>query len=49
MALIALHVAAALFHALVLRDGLMPRMFFGRRVTRAIVSARRNRPEAETL
>ena len=32
MALIALHVAAALFHALVLRDGLLRRMFFGRRV-----------------
>ncbi len=31
MALIALHVAAALFHALVLRDGLLGRMFFGRR------------------
>jgi cytochrome b561 len=34
MALIALHVAAALFHALVLRDGLLRRMFFGRRVVK---------------
>src|SRR6185312_9644788 len=32
IALIALHVGAALFHALVLRDGLLRRMFFGRRV-----------------
>jgi cytochrome b561 len=31
MALIALHVTAALYHALVLRDGLLKRMFFGRR------------------
>jgi cytochrome b561 len=34
MALIALHVVAALFHALVLRDGLLRRMFFGRRVVK---------------
>jgi cytochrome b561 len=31
MALIAVHVIAALYHALVLRDGLLGRMFFGRR------------------
>jgi cytochrome b561 len=32
MALITLHVTAALYHALVLRDGLLRRMWFGRRV-----------------
>jgi len=32
MALIALHVAAAFFHALILRDGLFGRILFGRRV-----------------
>jgi cytochrome b561 len=32
MVLIALHVAAAFYHALILRDGLLGRMFFGRRV-----------------
>jgi cytochrome b561 len=32
MALIALHVAGAFYHALILRDGLLRRMFFGRRV-----------------
>src|SRR5579872_154744 len=31
MTLIALHVVAAFYHALVLRDGLLRRMFFGRR------------------
>lgn len=31
MALIALHVAGALYHTFVLRDGLLRRMFFGRR------------------
>jgi len=31
MALIAIHVVAAFYHALVLRDGLLKRMFFGRR------------------
>jgi cytochrome b561 len=31
MTLIALHVVAALYHTLVLRDGLLGRMFFGRR------------------
>jgi cytochrome b561 len=30
--LIALHVAGALYHTLILRDGLLRRMFFGRRV-----------------
>jgi cytochrome b561 len=39
MALIALHVAAALFHALVLRDGLLRRMFFGRRVAKTNADA----------
>jgi cytochrome b561 len=33
MALIAVHIVAALYHALVLRDGLLKRMFFGRRTT----------------
>ena len=31
IALITLHVAAALYHAVILRDGLLKRMFFGRR------------------
>ena len=31
MALIAVHIVAALYHAFVLRDGLLSRMFFGRR------------------
>jgi cytochrome b561 len=33
MAVISLHVAGALFHALVLRDGLLRRMWFGRRLS----------------
>ena len=33
MTLIAVHIVAALYHALVLRDGLLRRMFFGRRMT----------------
>jgi len=33
MTLIAVHVVAALYHAFVLRDGLLGRMFFGRRTT----------------
>jgi len=32
MTLIAMHIGAALYHALVLRDGLLRRMFFGRRI-----------------
>jgi cytochrome b561 len=32
MALVALHVLAALFHTFILRDGLLRRMWFGRRV-----------------
>ena len=32
MAVIALHIVGALYHTLMLRDGLMRRMFFGRRV-----------------
>jgi cytochrome b561 len=35
MALIALHIAGALYHTLVLRDGLLGRMFFGRRTVAA--------------
>jgi cytochrome b561 len=35
MALIALHVVAPLYHAAVLRDGLLGRMFFGRRTIEA--------------
>jgi cytochrome b561 len=35
MALIGLHIVAALYHALVLRDGLLSRMFFGRRTIEA--------------
>lgn len=34
MALIALHIAGALYHTFILRDGLLRRMFFGRRVIR---------------
>jgi cytochrome b561 len=45
MALIALHVVAALFHALVLRDGLLRRMFFGRRALKTnATAATLNRP-----
>ena len=33
MTLIAVHIVAALYHAFVLRDGLLKRMFFGRRRT----------------
>lgn len=39
IALIVLHVAAALFHALVLRDGLLRRMFFGRRALKTNATA----------
>jgi cytochrome b561 len=39
MALIALHVAGALYHALILKDGLLRRMLFGRRVPAATGSA----------
>jgi len=47
MALIALHVVAALFHALVLRDGLLRRMFFGRRVVKTNLDAAiLNRPHS---
>jgi cytochrome b561 len=35
MTLIAVHIVAALYHAFVLRDGLLGRMFFGRRITGA--------------
>ena len=43
MALIVLHIAGALYHTLVLQDGLLGRMFFGRRV----VTANDSRPAAE--
>jgi cytochrome b561 len=33
MTLIAVHIVAALYHAFALRDGLLGRMFFGRRRT----------------
>ena len=36
MTLIALHVMGALYHTLVLRDGLLKRMFFGRRQPRTL-------------
>jgi cytochrome b561 len=39
MALIALHVAAALYHTLVLKDGLLRRMFFGPRVLKSNADA----------
>jgi cytochrome b561 len=39
MALIALHVTGAFYHALILKDGLLRRMFFGRRVRAATDSA----------
>jgi cytochrome b561 len=35
LAFIALHVAGALYHTVVLRDGLLRRMWFGRRVAHA--------------
>jgi cytochrome b561 len=39
MTLIAIHVVAALYHALLLRDGLLGRMFFGRRAIMAAPSS----------
>jgi len=39
MALIALHVTGAFYHALILKDGLLRRMFFGRRMRAATDSA----------
>jgi len=41
--LIALHIAGALYHTLLLRDGLLRRMFFGRRV----IAASDTKPAAE--
>ena len=41
MALIALHVVAALYHTFILRDGLLGRMWFGRRYPRIEVERRR--------
>lgn len=43
MVLIALHIAGALYHTLLLRDGLLGRMFFGRRS----VAEKESRPAAE--
>jgi cytochrome b561 len=42
MVLIALHVLGALYHTLVLRDGLLRRMFFGRRT----VTVKESKPAA---
>jgi cytochrome b561 len=39
MALITLHVTGALYHTLVLRDGLLRRLWFGRRVVHAGAAA----------
>ncbi|MGC2825142.1 MAG: cytochrome b/b6 domain-containing protein [Pseudolabrys sp.] len=48
MALIALHVTGALYHTLILKDGLLKRMFFGRRVLPTTNSTpARNRPLSE--
>jgi cytochrome b561 len=46
MAVIALHVAGALYHSLVLRDGLLRRMWFGKRMLRssATVASARGQP-----
>jgi cytochrome b561 len=41
MGLIALHITGALYHTLILRDGLLRRMFFGRRVQPRTQSAPR--------
>lgn len=43
MVLIALHIAGALYHTLLLRDGLLRRMFFGRR----LVATKEPKPAAE--
>jgi cytochrome b561 len=49
MVLIALHVAGALYHTLLLRDGLLRRMFFGRRfVATANVPHDSGKPVSET-
>jgi cytochrome b561 len=49
MVLIALHVAGALYHTLLLRDGLLRRMFFGRRfVAAANVPQASGKPVSET-
>ena len=48
MALIVLHVAGALYHALILRDGLLKRMIFGRRYAHAhLLPAARRQPLSE--
>jgi cytochrome b561 len=46
MGLIVLHVVAALYHAVILRDGLLKRMFFGQRLIKAkpILAAPEVRP-----
>jgi cytochrome b561 len=49
MAVIALHIVGALYHTLSLRDGLLRRMFFGRRLVAAADSATtRIKPASET-
>jgi cytochrome b561 len=49
MAVIALHIVGALYHTLLLRDGLLRRMFFGRRLVAAADSATtRIKPASET-
>jgi cytochrome b561 len=42
MALIALHVAGALYHTFIVKDGLLRRMFFGRRTLPAVALSARN-------
>jgi cytochrome b561 len=44
MALVALHIAGALYHALILRDGLLRRMLFGRRFMTGPASAPAGNP-----
>jgi cytochrome b561 len=49
MTLIGLHIAGALYHTLLLRDGLLRRMFFGRRFVAARdASPALNKPASET-
>jgi cytochrome b561 len=47
MALIALHIAGALYHTLILKDGLLKRMFFGRRVMATEPAPALNKPLSE--
>jgi cytochrome b561 len=48
MVLIALHIAGALYHTLLLKDGLLRRMFFGRRVVKADGAPALTKPISET-